>query len=260
LLLNIEYNIFYLVFLGSKALAVKGLYWANFIMSTYFFVFLMKKKELVIYKRVLFFCLYYFLFCYTLIRNGPSYILVALFYFYYLDSDLLKRKVKYLWISLLFHYSSLGVLAINYLSNLTKKQVVILFSTIIILGIAAFIGFDISIDIIQEKYERYSSSWREEKLTHKIWYYFVCILFILSFLENKYLAYTKINIAIFASFLILYNISHIAGYRFSIYCIMYYLVLQPSNRFFIVNKKYFNLGSLIFVGYFIFTFYDTHYR
>jgi len=259
-ILALIYNSFYAISFGSKAFAIKGLYWTNFFISTSFFVFLIRKKELPLYKRVMFFSLYYFLFTYTLLRNGPGYILIALFYFNYLNSNLLKRKVKYLWLSILFHYSTLSILVLHYVTSFTKKQLIIAFVILVFALIGVFIGLELSLDIISEKYASYSKSLREEQLSHKIWYIFVCSLFVLTFIENKYLANTKFHFLIFLVFLVLYKISHIAGYRFSIYCIMYYLLLQPSKSFFIRNQKLFNFGSFVFVLYFIFTFYDTHYR
>lgn len=257
-ILKLVFNIYEVIFFGSRELAIKGLYWTNFIICNMFFIFLMRIKNLMLFKKVLFFVLYYFLFSYVLLRNGIGYILVALFYFYYLNSCFLNKRIKYLWAAIFFHFSAIPILVVNLLVNITFKQAILGLLFSIVITILIFIGLDINIDVVLDKLSKYSNSNRQEGLFHKIWFYFMWILFLMSFLENTKLAKNRIGVLIFTIYLVAYSIQHVAGFRFSVYYIMYYLLINPNTKFYIKYKKVLNFSSLIFLAYFIFSFIDTH--
>lgn len=258
--LKLIYNTFYYISYQSKSFAIKAMYWTVFVICNSFFVFLMKDKNLILYKKILFFSLYYFLFSYTLLRNGPSYVLVALFFYYFLNSEKHVRKTKCLVASLAFHYSSLTILIINFLSSLKVKQIVITFLIFSIVSFAIISGLDISFDLIVNKFNTYLNLTKQPKLFHIIWFYFICGVFMLSFIENRNLAMKKFNIWIFFCFLIMYYINHVAGFRFSVYYLLYYLLMNPSNKLILNNKKLINIFSFLSIMYFIFSFFDTHNR
>lgn len=258
--LKLTYNVFDFLFLGDKTLAIKCVYWVNYLICTVFFVFLLRVKELVVYKKVFFFSFFYFLFAYTLLRNGPSYVCVALFYFYYIESNFLKKKIKFLWIAVAYHYTALIILFLSFIANLKTKHILIIIGLLLLATVAFFVGFGEVFNVLLDKFNKYSNGTREENLFHVVWFYFICAVFLISFFENWVVAKSKLHLLIFMFFLVMSSINHVAGYRFSIYYLMFYFLVQPSRKSIKQYQISLNLGSIVSIAYFLFSFYETHNR
>mgnify|MGYP006998217128 CR=1 FL=1 len=104
------------MFTYDKAAIFSGIYWFNLLFVNAFFVWLLTRNDVQMWKKHILFSFFYILFGFVLIRNSGAYLLLAL-YFYYS-----YRKVKFnsVLISPFIHLSSLPVL----MTYFHKKKIV----------------------------------------------------------------------------------------------------------------------------------------
>lgn len=240
----------YLYQKNSAVDSIKFFYNVNFYLTLTFFIWLSFLNDINIWKKIVLYVLYFYLFSYVLLRNAPAYLLVG-FLFYYL------HRGKYIKISLLSffaHLSSLPILLFSFFKN--KKGDKMLF----ILLLLFFFGFNILLKLpvfgIYEKFTYYREIHEYgQSVFHKI--YFIFMIFINLFLvfKNRDLFYNYTYSFIFLTYFFIQLASPVMGFRFSIYIILY-LLLNPKLVLDDKLEKWFNLLSPVLVIFAIYSYYS----
>lgn len=122
---------FFCFFSNDKSSVFHCMYWFNHMISTSFFVWLILRKDVAKWKKIILFVLFYPVLDFVLLRNGPVYLLFAI-YFYYSFRDV---KFNYVLFTPFIHSSSLLLLPVYF--HRAKNYYIFLFG-FILLGIASF--------------------------------------------------------------------------------------------------------------------------
>lgn len=256
--LYVLYN-FFEVFTSNKEIIIECIYWFNLLISIYFYIWLAFRKDLVLWKKVIIFIFYYFLTSYVVLRNAPVYFIYSYFFYYSF------RSIKYKKIILtpFMHLSSVPLLML--LFQKSKKYFKYLFLALILFIPILFIVVFPIIDSIEElqqslnKVDAYTEGGSEVGVFHKIYFCFITLLFIISWLNIKKKLFHPIIITTFIIYYISFFINPVIGFRFSPYIILVLLLNNFEGKYnFPVLTRVLNLIIILLLPYFIFTFIDTH--
>lgn len=244
-------------FIENKEDIFKSLYWFNFLVSSAFFIWLLYREDLEVWKKMLLFTLYYFLFSFVLLRNAPVYILFAI-YFYYTFRD---KKFNYILLTPLMHVSSLLILTTYfYKSKKYTKVLLIAPIFIILLFIIAkpFLSTIPAFDSILSKIEIYSAGMAVIGFIHILFFLFICLLVFLGFCYYKSQMLHPILLTLIFFYIVTFFINPIAAHRLSPY-LLFALLLYPFKE--IHNPKIvliINRLTVTFFPIFLYSLINTH--
>jgi len=253
------YNFFQL-FTSNKQIVIESIYWFNFFISLYFYIWLAFRKDVYPWKKIVIFVFYYFLTSYVVLRNAPVYFIYAYFFYYSF------RYVKYkkIFLTPLMHLSSVPLLILLLYNS--KRYFKYLFSAlVIIIPILITIVLPIieSVNEIKtplDKVDVYAEGMVEVGIFHKAYFCFITGILIIGWLNIKEKIYHPLIITTFIIYYISFFINPVIGFRFSPYIILAILLNNFKSNFNIPGlTKFLNFIIIILLPYFIFTFIDTHF-
>jgi hypothetical protein len=251
---------FFELFTLNKRIIIESIYWFNLFISLYFYIWLAFRKDVNLWKKVVIFVLYYFLSSYVVLRNAPVYFIYSYFFYYGFRS----LKYKKIIFTPLMHVSSLPLLLLIFYKS--KRYYKYLFSALVIfIPILIIIVLPIidNVEAIRsslDKADSYAEGMTEIGIFHKIYFCFISVIFIVSWINYKEKVFHPLIITTFIIYYISYFINPVIGFRFSPYVIFTILLNNfKSNYNLPIITKVMNLVTILLLPYFIFTFIDTHY-
>lgn len=254
----IIYNFFEL-FTSDKKYIFLGIYWFNFLITNVFFIWLVTRKDIAIWKKILLFVFYYFLFAFVLLRNGPVYIMFA--YFFY--SSYRNKKFLKILFTPFMHLSALVLLVVMFHKY---KHYLKIFFAVIVLLIPIFILYLIPILIevtyLQgsvSKIDTYTKIDQSVALFHKIHFFFVTAVVLITIWVYKKQVLNPILITAMLFYYIAFYVSPVMGFRFSPYVFLAILLFNFNGKYNSQVVRNLNLASFFLFPYFLFTLLDTHY-
>ncbi|KIA99818.1 hypothetical protein OA93_03115 [Flavobacterium sp. KMS] len=244
-------------FLDSKENVFLGVYWFNWLISSFFFVWLIRRIDVEAWKKMILFVCYYFILTFVLLRNGPAYILFAL-YFYY---SFRKKNFNWILITPFMHISSC-LLLVTFLhkSKYYFSVLVFIFSSIFffyffmspfLLHIGAF-------ESILNKISFYLKGISDIGIMHKIFFMLISFLIITGFVFYKKKMLHPILMTTVFIYMASYYINPIVAFRFSLY-VIFALLLYPFNS--VINDKklrLINSLTIFLFPIFVFAMLKTH--
>lgn len=245
---------FFTLFFEAKKEVFLAMYWFNFLISTLFFIWLLYRKDVEMWKKMILFVFHYFIFSFVLLRNGPAYMLFAM-YFYYAFRD---KKFNWVLITPWMHISSC-LLLVTYFHKLKNYFKVVLFA-----GLFTGVFFLLmkphlaSIDAfksIVSKIDIYSKGMPVVGFMHVLFFMFICSLIAAGFLFYKKKMLHPILITTMLFYGITFFINPIVAHRFSPYLI-FALLLFPFEAF--KNEKIVVLLNRLTVLLFLIFIYTLH--
>lgn len=249
--------VFFDFFLDSKENVFLGMYWFNYLISTIFFTWLVKRIDVEAWKKMVLFVCYYFIITFVVLRNGPAYILFALYFYYSFRNE----KFNWIFLTPFMHISSCLLLVVsfykckNYYSILTfvflSIILIFLFGNTLLSHIEFFKSILNKIDI-------YSKGIVYTGIMHKIFFTFIVFLIFIGFLVYKKKMLHPILMTTFFIYIISYCINPVVAFRFSPYVILA-LMLYPFDS--VLEKKHLrivNLVTILFFPIFVYTISNTH--
>lgn len=249
---------FFEFFIFDKQNIFIGIYWFNFFLTNFFFIWLVTRKDIVIWKKILLFVFYYFLFAFVLLRNGPVYILFAYFFYYSYRN---KRFLKIL-LTPFMHLSALALMIILFQKN---KHYLKFFFTIILFFIP-FLFFYVlpilsnvmALQGSMSKVDSYSEGIDNVSVFHRIYFIFMTIVVLITIWFYKKQIFNPILITTALFYYISYVINPVIGFRFSPYVFFAILLFKFDGDYNSRVVKNLNVASFLLMPYFIFTLFDTH--
>lgn len=250
-------HLFFSKLFYSKIDVFYAIYYFNYIVVTLFFLWLMCLRGISAWKKVIFFTLYYFLFSYTLLRNGIPYIIYT--YFIYLAYR--NLKTKWVYITPFMHISSLIPMILVFHKHKKYRYYLVIFG--VSLALMLFIGNVIlnrpEFALISYKIEAYQEMNNKVSIFH--YFYSVAITFFCYitwlFVKNKF--WNPIILTAMFLYYCGFFINPVVGFRFSPYLIMSILFMDLNTEKYTKLNQLMNIGVLFLCIYFVFTLYDTHY-
>lgn len=250
---------FFELFTSNKRIIIECIYWFNLLISIYFYIWLAFRKDIELWKKVVIFVFYYFLTSYIVLRNAPVYFIYS-YFFYYSFRAIQYRKIFF---SPFMHLSSVPFLLLLFYKS--KNYFLYLsLALLLFIPILFFVVFPI-IDSIEElqqslnKVDAYTEGESEVGVFHKIYFCFITLLFIISWLNIKKKLFHPLIITTFIIYYISFFINPVIGFRFSPYIILVLLLNNFEGKYnFPALTKVLNLIIILLLPYFIFTFIDTH--
>lgn len=253
-LVKLFYQASYLTF-NDKMKAVHSIYWINFALITIIYIKI-SELRLVFYKKIMLFTIFYFLFTYTLLRNGIPYLLVFLFFYWLNNANIIKKNN--IIIASLIHVTTLIPVFVIFLTKIKTRHIKYLVTVVSLIILISVFGFNFSFDLIIEKFKAYAFVNHKRNLFHVIWFLMLLGIFTFSFFENKKIAFTKLHIGLFLVYVIFNILNPVMGYRISIYYLMFYFSMNISNKLILKNRDLLNYLSLILVVMLYFGLFSTH--
>ena len=253
------FNIFEL-FTKNKLEIIISIYWLNFLISLYFYIWLAFRYDIELWKKVLIFVFYYFLTCYVVLRNAPVYFIYSYFFYYSFRATRYNKII----LTPLIHISSIPLLVL--LLHRSKKYFKFLLSALLL-----FIPFFLIIilPIIKnyellkmtiDKADTYGEGMSNVSIFHKLYFCFITGIFIINTFYIKRNIFHPLIITTFIIYYIAYFINPVIGFRYTPYIIFSILLnnfnLSHNNFSF---TKILNLVVFFLLPYFIFNYFDTHY-
>lgn len=248
---------FFTLFIDSKKDVFLALYWFNFIINTFFFIWLLFREDIEAWKKMLLFVVHYFLFGFVLLRNGPSYILFAL-YFYYVFRE---RRFDWVLITPFMHITS-SLMLVTYLHKSKNYFKVLLLGTVaffcLFFILKPFLSYIIEFDSILYKISVYSQGMNGIGELHILFFLFIFFLVVMGslFYKNKMLHPILITTILF--YWITFFINPIVAYRFSPY-VIFALLLFPFEK--IRNDKtvvLINKLTILLFPLFVYSLFNAH--
>jgi hypothetical protein len=250
---------FFNIFTADKKVIIHSIYWVNLILINVFYVWILNRRDLTVWKKVVFFSFYYFLFGFVLLRNAPVYMLFALFFYYS------YRKVFFPQIILtpLMHLSALTLVPIFFNRNKYYFKIIILVLIILLPIITTyllpFIENYLTMNNALNKIDAYSGGVPTIGIFHKLYFVFILCVIFMAFIVYKKDALNPILVTSSCIYFISFFFNPVVGFRYSPYIIMAVLFMNSKNK--VSNKlnNFLNLASFSLLLYFFLTLYDTHY-
>lgn len=253
-ILKLVYNVSFF-FLNDKKQTVHFIYWLNFSGCTFLF-YRISKYQLHLFKKMLLFSFFYFIFTYVLLRNGIPYLLVFIF-FYELNNT--RGRLGKLVLASFFHASAALVLLVRSVFEI-KLERLIFFGLIVMTIVIGFAFNNIFIfDYFTDKFLAYSEGANLRSIFHVIWMFFIFGVFIWSFIENVIQSSTLFFITLMIVYVILNYFNPVMGYRLSLYVMLFYLTLPIKNQKIVKYVPDLDLLSLSLFLLFYFNYATTHY-
>lgn len=220
---------FFTLFLEAKNDVFLAMYWFNFLMSILFFIWLICRKDVEMWKKMILFVFHYFLFGFVVLRNGPAYMLFAM-YFYYAFRD---KKFNWIFITPLMHISSF-LLLVAYFHKWKNYFKAVLIAGVLtglfFLTMKPFLASINAFKSILSKIDIYSQGMAKVGFMHILFFLFVCSLIIAGFLLYKKKMLHPILVTTMLFYGITFFINPIVAHRFSPY-LLYALFFLPFEDF-----------------------------
>ena len=248
---------FFTLFFEAKKEVFLAMYWFNFLIATLFFIWLLYRKDVEMWKKMILFVFHYFLFGFVVLRNGPAYMLFAM-YFYYAFRD---KKFNWILITPGMHISSCLLLVTYFHKWKNYFKVLVLASVFIAVFFLLMKPYLASIDAfksIVSKIDIYSQGMPVVGFMHLLFFMFICSLFLAGVLLYKKKMLHPILITTMLFYGITFFINPIVAHRFSPYLI-FALLLFPFDT--IRNEKIvvlLNRLTVLLFPIFIYTLHIAH--
>lgn len=249
---------FFTFFTDDLTSIFKGIYWFNFFITNIFFIWLLTRKDIAIWKKSLLFTFYYFLFAFVLLRNAPVYMLFACFFYY----SYRNIKFRSIFLTPFMHISSLAMMVTVF--HKRKHYLFILGIILIIVPIMLLIIFPFLSDVIAfqkslSKVEAYSETGEIVSVFHKIFLLFVTLIVLITFKIYKKKAFNPILLTAIGFYYIFFYLNPVVGFRFTPYVFFAILLFKFDGSYNKQIVRILNIAVLLLIPYFLFTLFDTHY-
>ena len=248
---------FFNFFIPTKETVFLSMYWFNFAISTSFFVWLLLRKDVEVYKKMIIFVCYYFVLTYVVLRNGPAYILFAL-YFYY---SFRNKKFNWVLFTPLLHISS-SLLLITFFHNYKYYfRILIAISVFLILFVLMLSPFLATFEEFQTilfKINIYSKGMVTIGIMHKLFFAIMVLLYVLSFFYYKRKMLNPILVTTFLFYAITYFINPAVAFRFSPYFIFAMMLYPLEEVFKNKNLRMLNLATVLLFPIFVYAMFNSH--
>ncbi|MDT9500129.1 EpsG family protein [Capnocytophaga canimorsus] len=254
--LYLLYSFFY-NFYDEKIEVFQAMYFFNYAALTFFFTWLMTLRDVVMWKKVLIFTMYYFLFSYTLIRNGIPYAIFG----YFIYQIYRNKSTKLIYLTPFMHISSSTLLLLIFHKHRKYMAylLVVCISSLLIASVGSTILNRAEFILIASKINDYGFSQKQTGIFHYIYFGFIVMLSIITWIFVKKRFWNPVITTTLLFYLIGFFINPVVGFRFSPYLIVGILFMNIDISKYKSLNGLLNIGSLILAGYFVFTLYDTHY-
>ncbi|EKT4525828.1 EpsG family protein [Flavobacterium psychrophilum] len=249
---------FFLFFTTDYKKALGLVYVFNFILNTLFFVWLMFKKDIVVWKKMLIFIFYYFLFGYTLLRNGPVYMLFGVFFY----NSFRNYGFKKVLFTPFFHFSSVLILVTYFHRSKYYFKFLALFTMLASLfyyflfeHISGLSEFEKTLS----KVDSYSEQLDKVSVFHYYFLAFIVFNVFISyyFLKERFFHPIIISTVVFY-FIAFFIATPVVAYRISPYFIislLFFNTEKDSNK---ELNRVLNISAFFLLPFFIFTYIDNH--
>ncbi len=247
----------YSFFLDSKENIFLGMYWFNWLISSAFFIWLIRRVDIEAWKKMILFVFYYFILTFVLLRNGPAYILFAL-YFYYSFRD---KKFNWILITPFMHISCCLLLVTFFYKSKSYFSVLVFVLLFVFLFYFFISPFLLHIDAFQSiltKISFYLKGISDIGMMHRIFFIFISFFIITGFVFYKKKMLHPVLITTIFIYVVSYYINPIVAFRFSLY-VIFALLLYPFNS--VINDKklkLINLLTIFLFPIFVFGMLKTH--
>ena len=235
------------------------IYWFNFLITNFFFIWLATRFDLSVWKKMMIFVFYYFLFGFVLLRNGPVYILFAYFFYY----SFRNQKFNKILFTPFMHLSALSLIITIFHKN---KYYLKFFFAILFLLLPVFLIYVMPLlnDLLafqnsMNKVDSYSQSSGVVSIFHILYFGFISLFLLITLVVYKKKTFHPILITVSLFYYISFFVNPVLGFRFSPYVIMAVLLFSFKDIKMSQRNKYLDLVSFLMLPYFIFTLIDTHY-
>jgi hypothetical protein len=248
---------FFNFFSTDKGLVFSCLYWFNHIITTFFFVWLLKCKDVEAWKKMLLFSIFYFFFAFVLLRNGPVYLLFAL-YFYY---NFRGVKFNYVLITPFMHISAVLMLVVffhkwkNYLWFFLIFCILFPICFLILKPLLQDVN---AFQMVLLKINNYSQSNNTVGIMHWLFFIFISILLMGGAMLYKKQMRHPFLITTAFFYYITFFINPIMAFRFSPYFLFAFLLMNFEDS---RNQKLYRLLnrlSIFLFPVYLFVLYHTH--
>jgi hypothetical protein len=251
---------FFHFFVVDKSLILVCVFWFNWVLCMYFYVWLAFRDDLELWKKITIFAFYFFLFSFVVIRNAPVYIIYS--YFFYYSYRAIKYKSTI--ITPLMHLSSLPLLLLLFHKEKNYfKYMVIGLLFFLVLFIFKFLPIFENIDALESplnKIDTYLEDTKQKSFFHQIYFGFISGLFILSWIIFRKQLLHPILITTLLIYYITFFINPIIGFRYSPYVILAIFLTNFESKYELkFVTEILNTVILVLLPYFIYTYYETHY-
>lgn len=248
---------FFDFFCVDKVATFLGMYWFNYLIGTAFFVWLLTREDVQMWKKMFLFSCYYFFFTFVLLRNGPVYILFA-YYFYYTFRE---KRFDLVLLSPFAHVSSL-LLLLTYF-NKKKFYLSLLLLTILTVPFLFFLLRPLLCEItafqtIVSKVDAYSTSNFNFGILHQLFFFGVIVLLAVFGFVYKKQIFNNIIITTVVIYVITFFINPLVGFRYSPY-VFFALFLYDFEE--LLNAKIIrglNLATILLFPGFLYALFHTH--
>lgn len=251
---------FFELFFVDKSIILVCIFWFNWVLCMYFFVWLAFRDDLELWKKITIFAFYFFLFSFVVIRNAPVYIIYS--YFFYYSYRAIKYKSTI--ITPFMHLSSLPLLLLLFHKEKNYfKYMVIGLLLLLALLIFKFLPIFENIDALESplnKIDTYLEDTKQKGFFHQIYFGFISGLFILSWIFFRKQVLHPIVITTLLIYYITFFINPIIGFRYSPYVILAIFLTNFESKYEIKSlTQILNNIILVLLPYFIYTYFETHY-
>lgn len=229
----------YLLKYFNKISILEIFYWSCYLLTTVFFCWLSYTRDIEVWKKALFFNIFYILFSLVLIRNTIAYLGAGLL-FYHLSHEKLK---KIYLLSFVAHLSAFPVVFTSLLKNRKSNYAIFLFAAIVVLSFYITINY-LTLPFSTKIKDYLSSSTLYWTPFHIIYFFFILFISISFIYFYKHIFSNFTFILLIAFYLSFQYLNPIMGFRFSFYLIIY-ILLNSKFSFPSTLTKQLNLLSLI---------------
>ena len=251
---------FFEFFFVDKSVILVCVFWFNWVLCMFFFVWLAFRDDLLLWKKIILFAFYFFLFSFVVIRNAPVYIIYSYFFYYS------YRAIKYksIIITPFMHLSTLPLLLLFFHKEKNYfKYLAIGLLFFLALLIFKFLPIFENIDALESplnKIDTYLEDTKQKSFFHQIYFGFISGLFILSWIFFRKQVLHPIVITTLLIYYITFFINPIIGFRYSPYVILAIFLTNFESKYEIKSlTQLLNNVILVLLPYFIYTYYETHY-
>lgn len=246
------------VFTSDKQVIFLMIYWFNLIVVNGFFVWMLFRTDVQMWKKIVLFSFFYFLFAFVLIRNSAAYILFALFFYYAF------RNIKLNWVLFtpFIHISSVAVLVTFFHQRKHYYLLFVLFSVAIavsLLYVFPALVDSFAIEATVSKINTYSVEAETVSVFHKVYVAFISFVVAITAVIYKKQILHPIILTTIILYYISFLINPIVGFRFAPYLLFAILFFNFEGTFNSQFTRVFNLMSFMMIPYFVYTLIDTHY-
>lgn len=248
---------FFTLFIEGKKEVFLAMYWFNFVINTLFFIWLLFRTDIEMWKKMLLFVLHYFLFGYSVLRNGPAYMLFAM-YFYYTFRD---KKFNWVLLTPFMHISSLIVL-VTYFHKWRWYFQLLFITPLLLLATFVlskpFLAKISAFGSILSKIDIYSQGMPVIGFLHILFFLFISLLVVTGFVFYKSKMLHPILITTMLFYGVTFFINPIVAHRFSPY-IIFALLLFPFEK--MRNEKWvtvLNKLTILLFLLFVYSLFNAH--